>query len=503
MEGHAHAHRPIRGIGLAGALLMAMLPMPAAAQDSHVTALPVCGESSAEGTPAEVTAPWQVVLDDEGAVSAHRMSLRRGSQEIVVHTGRRGFAVAAARSRTLIGERSPDGTVLTMVDTERVCRLWQRVIPDLAYDVGAPVEDGIVRLDLHDPSTRWYEGRLLLDVDHGTTEAMIDGECSASCAPNDGELSPAAFIPAGAARPVPAFAAGGWPKDTTLPFGWRSGDVPPEWAREPIRAGADDASGTSRARSPRFVYRGTAGDTIRYTPSFPGFCRLGIACASRNMPGFWAVWLRPHGTDFSWGTLRWCQRAGNDGCFDLRRVVIHELGHVAGLNHPSSAGFNLAANETVMHAITPARPAAGSGRRAFGRCDVATLQELYDVPSNSTPVSTCNDVPTQLTLSASDTSVPVGDPVRLRATLRVADLGSLGQLASNPLGDRAVKLKYRRAGSDAGWTVLWMDPQASGGRYELSLAPQANLEFVAAFPAPDDEGLRYSASGPVIVRVTK
>jgi len=502
MEGRVHAHRRILGYALAGALMAAIPPAPTAAQGQHVTALPVCGESSADTAPARVTTPWQVVLDDEGAVSEHRMAFRRGSQDVVVRAGRRGFAVVAASDRTLIGERSPEGTVLTMVDTEDICRLWQRVIDDLAYDVGAPVADGQVELDLHDPATRWYEGRLLLDVDQGTTEAMIDGECSTDCTPHDGEISPAAFIPAGAARPVPAFAAGGWPKDSTLPFAWRSGDVPPEWARAPIRAGAEDASESSAARSPRFVYRGTAGDTIRYTPSFPEFCRLGIACASRNMPGFWAVWLRPHGTDFSWGTLRWCQRHGDDGCFDLRRVVIHELGHVAGLNHPSSAGFNLAANETVMHAITPARPAPGSGRRAFGRCDVATLQELYDVPTNTTPVSTCNNVPTDLDLVASDTSVPVGDPVRLRATLRVSDLGSLGQLAGNVLTDRSVKLKYRRAGSDDSWTALWMDPQASG-RYELSLAPQATLEFVAVLPAPDDEGLRYSASGTVTVRVTR
>jgi hypothetical protein len=241
---------------------------------------------------------------------------------------------------------------------------------------------------------------------------------------------------------------------------------------------------------------------MRYTPVFPEFCRLGIACASRNMPGFWAVWLRPHGTDFSWGTLRWCQRDGDDGCFDIRRVVIHELGHVAGLNHPSSAGFNLGANETVMHAVTPARPSAGSGRHAFGRCDVATLQELYDVPTNGTGISTCNDAPTDLSLSVSDTSVPVGSPVRVRAVLRLADLSGLGQLAGNVLNGRSVKLKYRRLNEDS-WTVLWLDPQSSGGRYELSIAPQSSLELQATFPAPDDEGLRSSSSAILTVRVTR
>jgi hypothetical protein len=133
---------------------------------------------------------------------------------------------------------------------------------------------------------------------------------------------------------------------------------------------------------------------------------------------------------------------------------------------------------------------------------VATLQELYDVPTNGTRISSCNDVATRLSLSASDTSVPVGSPVRMRAVLRIADDSSLGQLADNVLNGRSVRLKYRRVGDDS-WTVLWMDPQSSGGRYELSLAPQANLELQAAFPAPDDEGLRNSTSSIVTVRVTR
>ena len=501
MEGHAHASRHrVFGSLLASAIIWATLPGPVGAAESHVTALPVCADQTASVPAAPVTVAWETVLDEEGTVSSHHLRLRRADGETVVRTGRRGFSVPATSGRTLVGERSADGTVLTMVDTERVCRLWQRVIGELAYDVGAPVEDGIIRLDIHDPETRWYEGRMLLDVDRGATEAMVDGECSTACLPNDGELDPAAFIAAGTARPVPAFAAGGWAKDTSLPFAWRSGDVPPEWARDPIRAGADDATETSAARSPRFDFRSTSDETIRYTSTFPDFCRLGIACASRNMPSFWAVWLRPHGTDFSWGTLRWCQRNGNDGCFDIRRVVIHELGHVAGLNHPSSAGFNLAPNETVMHAVTPARPSAGSGRHSFGRCDVATLQELYDVPTNSTRISTCNDVATDLTLAASDTSIARGSPVRLTAVLRIADLDSVGQLANNILNGRSVRLRYRRAGSDDGWTVLWMDAQDTGGRYELSLAPRADTELQATFPAPDDEGLRWTASPVVTVR---
>jgi hypothetical protein len=219
------------------------------------------------------------------------------------------------------------------------------------------------------------------------------------------------------------------------------------------------------------------------------------------MPSFWGVWLRPHGTEYAWGTLRWCQKNGADGCFDLRRIMLHELGHIVGLNHPSSAGFTLGANETVMHAISPAKPKPGSSRHAFGRCDVATLQELYDTPDNKTVISSCNDVATTLTLTAAKSAVDAGETVRLTAELRVEDKDAYGLLAGDPLNGRSVSIKYRRAASDDEWTTAWMRSLYASGRYELAIAPQASWEFKAIFPSPGDEGLRFSHSGVVIVKV--
>jgi hypothetical protein len=482
---------------------VAVHPASVGAAGSEFDSLPHCDDEARPTSlrPAAIVEPWRAVLDDEGVVVGHDVTIRQGEQDATLRAGRRSFAVEAPDGGLLIGERSVDGTSLMMIDPSRACIAWRRDLDELAYDIGAEADAGLTRLSLHDPATRQYEGELVLGLESGSTEAMIDGECSTTCHPNDGDLVPADFGPAVAARPVPAFAAGGWPRETILRYSWQPGAVPPAWAQGAIEAAANDASDTSGARSPDFLYQGSADDSIRYTPLFPDFCRFGIACATRDMPDFWASWIRPHGTDFSWGTLRWCQRDDVSGCFDLRRAMIHELGHILGLNHPSSAGFELEPQETVMHAISPARPRPGSSRHAFGRCDVATLQELYDVPANDAPISTCNDVATTLRLGSSATAVNWEEPVRLRAVLRVADRATFGQLAGNVLNDRAVKMRYRRAGSSAAWTVLWMQPQPSGGVYQLTIAPTFDLEFQASYPVTRSEGLRYSESDLMTVRI--
>ncbi len=502
MEGRTHERdrRAARAV-LAATLLLALLPAATLAAPPLAVTVPDCSAGDTDGpADAEVVTPWQTLLDANGVVAGHRLVLRRGGADLTLRAGREGFSVPVSGARLLVGERSAGSTSVTMLDTGRACRLWERTFDGLAFETDPATDPGELRLAIHDPATRKLLGNLVLEAESGATVALIDGQCNTPCQPNDGELTPADFVPAGAPRPVPAFPAGAWPKDTVLPFSWLAGATPPDWAKTPITSGAADASDTTLSRSPRFVHRSGVADTVRYTPSFPDFCRFGIACASRNMPVSWLVWLRPHGTGFSWGTLRWCQKEDGAGCFDLRRVLIHELGHIDGLDHPSREGFNLEANETVMHAITPAKPSAGSTRHAFGRCDVATLQELYDLPSSTSPVSTCNDVATDLTLGTASTTVLPGTTIRLRADLKISPLSSVGRLAGNALNGRSVKLRYRRAGSSDAWTTLYMEPLANGG-YSLAIVPQATWEYQAVFPAPAAEGLRASTSATLKVRV--
>lgn len=504
MKGHVYAPmRRAAAMALAGGLLLALLPGVATARSELLPNLPRCADlPGVPGTDGSIVAPWRVELDAEGVVSQHRLTLRRGGVDTIVQTGRRGFALQAGPQRMLVGERFDDGTDLAMIDTGRVCRLWARHLDGLVYARDGGGGPRQLRLSLHRPDTRSYQGDLLLDVESGASGGMIDGDCISDCEANDGDLSLSEFEPAGLPRPVPAFAAGGWVQDKRLPYRWAAAATPPSWASAALNAAAGDASESAVARGPRFVLAADADDYVSYSGVFPSYCsRSGIACAARNMPSFWGVWLRPHGTDYAWGTLRWCQKDGADGCFDLRRIMLHELGHIAGLNHPSSAGFTLGANETVMHAISPAKPKPGSSRHAFGRCDVATLQELYDTPDNKTAISNCNDVATTLTLTAAKAAVDPGESVRLTAELRIEDKGAYGLLAGDPLNGRSVSIKYRRAASDDEWTTTWMRSLYASGRYELTIAPQASWEFKALFPSPGDEGLRFSHSEVVVVKV--
>lgn len=505
MRGQIHVpSRHQLGLVVAMAVLASAAPTAAMSERAGPAELASCTEDSAAANPdGRVLRPWAAELDQDGAVTGHGLVLGIGGREIPLRLGRRAFSADLGPGRILLGERDDAGTRLHVVDTRRGCRLWSRSLKRQLYLERGSTGSGKLRFGAVDRGTGSFRGRLLLDPETGDSEGLIDGECIEACLPHDGDISPAALAAAGPARPVPSFAAGGWPADKKLTFRWRAGGVPPTWARTPMKNAAADATTTSGARSPRFVYHSSAGNAIGYTGAVPAFCGInGIACAGRAMPSTWGAWIRPHGTDYAWGTLRWCQKTSSDrGCFDIRRVLLHELGHIAGLTHPSSAGFTLAATETVMHAITPARPRSGASRHSFGRCDVATLQELYDTPDNRTPISSCNDLATRLTLSASRPAVSRGGSVKLTAQLRVDSRAAYGKLTKNYLNARSVKLKYRPAGTGEAWRTAWMKPTYAYGRYQLTIAPSATWEFKAVFPRPSDEGLRYSRSAIVKVKV--
>jgi hypothetical protein len=133
---------------------------------------------------------------------------------------------------------------------------------------------------------------------------------------------------------------------------------------------------------------------------------------------------------------------------------------------------------------------------AFGRCDVATLQQVYDVQTTSTLYSTCLDVPSETSLAASTTWLPAAGWVSFTATVRSA---GTGKLSNNLVSGRLVVLQRR---TSSGWTdALTMTPGPSG-TYAASMYLLSPIDVRAIFRRPSNEGLRGSSSDPLTVTVS-
>jgi hypothetical protein len=338
------------------------------------------------------------------------------------------------------------------------------------------------------PRTYWCTG---LDCD----------DAQASSGPDADEIEATNRLPLYENRQTPVGET--WSPQTVLNWDWNESAPPPSWMRSTIREAADDADVVHRARVPWFLYRDGSPDTFRYTTSFPDGCSTSIACASRNVPHSWTIRFRPQGYEFRWGSMRWCQANLVNGCIDVERVALHEIGHVFGLRHPEDLDFRMRPPDTVMHQLVPTRPNSGWSMKAFGRCDIAAFQESYGTPLMATPISTCEDIDTRVTLTASASTIDAGDTVVFRARLKTANVGSYGQLANMPLNDRSVQLRRRRVGLSGGWSTYWMSMSGDApGEYRITLSQFASFDYQAVFPAPDNEGLNGDSSDVVTVRTT-
>ena len=482
---------------------------------------------------------WDSDIDETGALSGH--VLRLGDS--VWRAGPRAFTEGPFGDTLVAGERSRAGTRLRLIDLARHCVTRTIDLGSLVYG-SLLLGDGTLVVSLVERHTRaelgvWRIGPSLSDRPHRiiapprgpeTTaiprEVTLDastlgiharwcaaGACVSRGQPRvvdglaalvdldpDAETDASSLLPLKSPRPVPVYDR--WFPWSVLSYHFHSTDTSPSWMRDAIQAAADDATDTSKSLSPIFTPTdaGTKG-VIRYTASFPSSCLNAIACASHEADA-WTLRMRPHGYDFRWGELRWCQKANADGCFDAERVALHEFGHVIGLDHPEAAGFRLSPSATVMHQVSPSRPHPAWDRHGFGSCDVASLQEQYGTPTMSTLIATCNDVDTVLTLSGSASQVTAGGRLVLSATLRVrADGNDYGQISGMRLNGRSVQLRRRPAGSSGAWTTSWMTWAEVPGLYTITLYPRATYEYIAVFGSPDNEGLHGDTSNQITVRI--
>jgi hypothetical protein len=306
--------------------------------------------------------------------------------------------------------------------------------------------------------------------------------------------------PAIAHSPDPSLGSTNWSPNQTLSWAWASAQVPPTWLQAAFERAASDSNLTRASRAGIFVRQSSAASTVAYGEP-TGCSSAGIACFSRSVPYSFRVWFRAHGYRFDWGTLRWCQGPSGyvDGCFDVENIGLDELGHVLGLGHHLNYSDERDYRDAVVQTVSRTKPRAGWDAHAFGRCDAARLQLIYDRPSSWDRFSTCLSIGTVTTLTPSSTQPWLGTDVLMTARLRTATSSAYGALSGDPVSGRTVQLQRRIPGASSWTTVATMAPQGEAGAYATTVTIYGTYEWRATFSKPAGEGLLGSSSAWVRV----
>jgi hypothetical protein len=309
---------------------------------------------------------------------------------------------------------------------------------------------------------------------------------------------------AGAAAhgPDPTLSGGAFGQNQDLRFRWRSGSEPTAVIKTAIRAAAADANATRASKAATFTYDAAGSNPIGYGTG--ATCGVnGLACFTRTVPSGFTIWLREQGHVYDWGTLKWCQSYSSppNGCYDAETITLDELGHVEGLDHHVNYSSGSDYEDAVVQTFSRTKPSTGWNRHAFGRCDVATLQRTYDVSAWTTKYSSCLDLTTVVTLSASPSGILVGNATTLTATLAVVDLDSYARLGGNPIAGRTVTLQRRPPGATTWTTVGTMPGGSTAGTYVLAQRPSVDTEFRAVYTA-SGEGLNGDTSPTIRIYVS-
>jgi len=302
--------------------------------------------------------------------------------------------------------------------------------------------------------------------------------------------------------PDPFLSGAPFGQNQDLRFRWRSGAEPAATIKSAIRAAASDATATRASKAATFVYDAAGGSQIGYGVGAP--CGVnGIACFTRDAPNGFTIWLREQGHVFDWGSLKWCQTyaAPPNGCYDAETISLDEFGHVEGLGHHVNYSGDSDYLDSVVQTYSRTKPNAGWNMHTFGRCDSATLQLRYDMTSASAKYSTCLDLATVLTVTASATTIVVGGSTTLTATLKVVDLDPYLLLGGNPVAGRTVTLQHRAPGASTWTSVGTMTGGSTTGTYVLTHRPGNTTEYRAVFNTPSNEGINGDSSPVVKVTV--
>ena len=297
--------------------------------------------------------------------------------------------------------------------------------------------------------------------------------------------------------PDPIFSGGLYTQNKVLQYRWTTSGTPPLDMKGAIHAARDDSNASRKSKAPSFDYDTGAGNVIYYGTEVP--CGTnGLACFRRDTPDWFGMWFRPNGYRFEWGTLRWCELSGSpDGCYDAENIALDEFGHVLVLDHHENYADDSDYKDAVVQTYSRTKPKAGYNAHVYGRCDVASLQQAYDLSSYTTPYSTCSSIPTEVTLTVNDASVPSGSMVTFTATLTSA---GEGRLSNNPMNGRIVVLQQR---TSSGWSdVMTLGGTTTNGMYRGSLTVRSTQDYRSLFRGPSNEGVETDGSPAITISVS-
>ena len=309
-----------------------------------------------------------------------------------------------------------------------------------------------------------------------------------------------AMTVAGEASATPPTPASGnvWNQNQRVTFRWKEGDEPPTWMRAAVTAAANDSNASRASKAAVLSQSDSGASWIAYTGDIPTNWAIGYTV--RYIPSLFTMRFRPQGYPLDWGTMRWCQFYDSPptGCYDAEMIALHELGHAQTLDHPDDIDVDVW-TDTVMHWAPKTKAKAGWNQHEFGPCDVARLQIRYEPLTSSTPISSCLDLATNLSLSTSTSSTYAGATVSLTARLKIADDAIWPLLASKALSARQVVVQRRVPGSSTWSNVGAMVVLDDNGRYTKTLTVSDTYDYRAVYNAISDEGLEAASS--LVVRV--
>ncbi len=295
-----------------------------------------------------------------------------------------------------------------------------------------------------------------------------------------------------------------WDKDQIVGYQWHPAGVPPAWAAAEIEAAAEDVTQSRSSRAATFQRVSDADSRIYYGLVVP-CSSYGIACMNRTgVPdSFQGMWFRPHGWQFDWGTLKWCQALATmtSGCYDVENVALDEFGHIELLGHHVNYDDERDFTDSVVQFAARNRPKEGWNQHVFGRCDIARLQLEYERRSPADPVSTCLNLATSLTITG-PTSIGSGGLVRITGTLKIATAAAARELSGDALSARVVTLQKKALGASSWTTVGSLTANATAGSYGVTITVSQTADYRLQYDSASSDGLQNSTSAALRITAT-